>query len=163
MVEMIELSANSKRLSAILRRDVRFKVPQNIDMQDKIIGPLTMIQFMYAVVGGGLCYGIFMSGIPKTFSIMIIIPVVLFVAALIFLKINERPFLDFFLSIIEFSSLPRQRIWHHQNMPDLTVEIYQAKKAATGPVIQPKNITREEIADLARRLDNPTPTAGNSR
>lgn len=136
---------------------MRFKVPQNIDMQDRIIGPLTMVQFIYAVVGGGLCYGIFMSGIPRALSIIVIIPIALFVAALIFLKINERPFLEFFLAVIEYTSQPRQRIWRHQNIPDLTVEVYQAKKIATGPVIQSKKITKEEIAELARRLDNPTP------
>jgi len=137
---------------------VRFKVPQNIDMQDRIIGPLTMVQFVYAVVGGGLCYGIFMSGIPSPFNIIIIVPIALFVAALIFLKINERPFLDFFLAMIEYTSQPKQRIWHHQNMPDLTVEVYPAKKTAAGPPVQSKRITREEIADLAHRLDNPAPT-----
>lgn len=138
---------------------MRFKVPQNIDMQDRIIGPLTMIQFIYAVVGGGLCYGIYMSGIPKTISVVIIVPIALFVAAMIFLKINERPFLDFFFSILEFSSSPRQRVWHHQNLPDLSLEVYQTQKTNTGPVVQAKKISHEEIADLAKRLDQPAPPA----
>lgn len=137
---------------------MRFKVPQNIDMQDRIIGPLTMLQFIYAVIGGGICYGILMSGIPKTIAIIAIIPIAMFVAALIFLKINERPFLDFFLSVIEFSSVPRQRVWKHQNMPDLTLEIYHAQKKNTAPQVQSKNISREEIIDLAKRLDAPEMT-----
>lgn len=133
---------------------MRYKVPQNIDMQDRILGPLTMVQFIYAVVGGGLCYAIFMSGIPKPFSYFLIIPIALFVIALDFLKINERPFLDFFLSVIEFTSAPRRRTWHHQNIPDMRLEIYQTKKD-TGQKVEAKKVTREEIADLARRLDEP--------
>lgn len=131
---------------------MRYKVPQNIDMQDRILGPLTMIQFIYAVVGGGFCYAIYMSPIPKPFSYVIIIPIALLVIALDFLKVNERPFLDFLLSIIEFSSMPRQRLWHHEDMSDLKVEIYEPVKQS-GPKIQPKTYTKEEINELANRLD----------
>lgn len=131
---------------------MRYKVPQNIDIQDKILGPLTMVQFIYAIVGGGICYTIFMS-VPRPFSLILDIPIALFVIALIFLKINERPFLDFLVSILEFNSTPKKRLWHHENMPDLRVEIYQQKKN-TGPVVQNKEITREQISQLAKRLDN---------
>lgn len=131
---------------------MRYKVPQNIDMQDRILGPLTMIQFIYAVIGGGICYAIYMSSIPKPFSYFLIVPVAMFVAAMDFLKINERPFLDFLISVLEFSSVPKQRIWHHEQMPDLRVEIYKANKQ-TGPIIQSKNVSREEITALAEKLD----------
>lgn len=131
---------------------MRYKVPQNIDMQDRILGPLTMVQFIYAVVGGGFCYAIYMSPIPKPFSYFIIVPVALFVIALDFLKVNERPFLDFILSVFEFSSTPRQRLWHHENMSDLKVEIYEPVKQA-GPAVQAKTYTKAEIEQLANRLD----------
>ncbi len=132
---------------------LRYKVPQNIDMQDRILGPLTMVQFIYAVVGGGLCYAIYMA-VSAPFSYLLVAPIVLFVLALDFLKINERPFLDFVISVIEFAAVPRQRIWHHSNLPDLTVEIYEAKKTG-GQVIQSKNISREQIAEVAKKLDQP--------
>ena len=67
---------------------MRYKVPQNIDMQDRILGPLTMVQFIYAVVGGGFCYAIYMSPIPKPYSFILIVPVALLVLALDFLKIK---------------------------------------------------------------------------
>ena len=133
---------------------MRYKVPQNIDMQDRILGPLTMVQFIYAVVGGGFCYAIYMSPIPKPFSYIIIVPVALLVIALDFLKINERPFLDFLLSIVEYNGAPRQRLWHHENGSDLKVEIYEPVKS-TGPKVQPKTYTRAEIAALANKLDQP--------
>ena len=135
---------------------MRYKVPQNIDMQDRILGPLTMIQFIYAVVGGGFCYAIYMSPIPQPYSFILIVPVALLVIALDFLKVNERPFLDFLLSIIEFSSAPRQRLWHHEEMSDLKIEIYEPVKQS-GPKIQPKTYTREEISNLASQLDKQNP------
>lgn len=111
-----------------------------------------MIQFIYAVVGGGFCYAIYMSPIPKPYSFILIVPVALLVLALDFLKVNERPFLDFLLSIIEFSSVPRQRLWHHEEISDLKVEIYEPVKQS-GPKVQPKTYTREEISNLAHKLD----------
>ena len=142
------------KITLVLGGVTRYKVPQNIDMQDRILGPLTMVQFIYAVVGGGFCYAIYMSPIPKPYSFIIIVPVILLVIALDFLKVNERPFLDFLLSIIEFSSSPRQRLWHHEDISDLKVEIYQPVQQ-TGPKVEPKTYTKEDINALANKLDKP--------
>lgn len=131
---------------------MRFKVPQNIDIEDRILGPLTMVQFIYAIVGGGLCYTIFMS-IPAPFSYFLIVPIAFFVICLIFVKINERPFLIFLTSILEFNSSPKQRIWHHGTIPDIGIEIYKAQKQ-DGPNTQTKNISHEQIVHIAKRLDS---------
>lgn len=131
---------------------MRFKVPQNIDMQDRILGPLTMVQFIYAVVGGAACYAIYMSAIPKPFSYILIVPVAMFVAAMIFIKINERPFLNFLLSVFEFMGAPKQRIWHHQDMTDMRVQVTHVAKN-TGPAVEAKHYTREDFRHLANVLD----------
>ena len=112
-----------------------------------------MLQFLYAVIGGGFCYGILMSGMPKILAYVIAIPVGLFVAAMIFLKINERPFLDFFLSVIEYSSAPKQRLWHHENDDNLKVGIYKPKDENKAPVVTAKNYTRQDIKNLAKEID----------
>lgn len=130
---------------------MRYKVPQNIDMQDRILGPLTMIQFIYAVVGGGFCYGIYMT-IPSPFSFILLIPAAFLTVALVFIKVNERPFLDFLLSMMQFLTVPRERVWHHENLSDMTVEIYKTK-TSSQPVIQSKSLTHNQISELARKLD----------
>lgn len=135
---------------------VRYKVPQNIDMQDRIVGPLTMVQFLYAIIGGGFCYGVIMSGLPKGLAFLLAIPIGLFVIAMIFVKINERPFLDFFVSFLEFSSTPKRRLWHHSENPDMTVEIYKPKNANDKPVAVAKKLTRADIQKIASQYDKPT-------
>lgn len=129
---------------------LRYKVPQNIDMEDRIIGPLTMIQFIYAVVGGGFCYTIFMS-LPSPLSLVLVIPIALFTLATIFLKVNERPFLHFLTSVIQFASAPKQRIWQHENS-DLTVEIYRAN-TQVKQAYQAKTFSREDIQNAAQQMD----------
>jgi len=130
---------------------LRFKVPQNIDMQDRIIGPLTMVQFIYAVIGGGVCYSIY-SAVPAPFSYIIILPIALFVICLDFVKINERPFLNFFLAAIQYASAPKQRVWHQGSGSDLRVEIYHAK-VEEAQTFTSKNISRSQITAIANKVD----------
>jgi hypothetical protein len=129
---------------------LRFKVPQNIDMQDRILGPLTMVQFIYAVVGFGICYAIF-SAIPAPLSYLLVIPIGLFVVCLDFVKVNERPFLNFFMSAIQFAGSPKQRFWSQGSDSDMEVEIYQAQvQQTTHPH---KDISHAEIEALAGKID----------
>lgn len=129
---------------------MRFKVPQNIDMPDRIVGPLTMIQFIYAVIGGGFCYVIYQS-IPAPASYVLILPILLFVICLDFVKINERPFLNFFLSAIEFLNSPKKRIWQQGDGSNLSIEIYKAEKGIANT--SEKSISREEIEVYAKNID----------
>ncbi|MDO8444271.1 MAG: PrgI family protein [bacterium] len=130
---------------------LRFKVPQNIDMEDRILGPLTMVQFVYAVIGFGICY-IAANAIPSPFSYVIIAPVALFVICLDFVKINEQPFTHFIKSAIVYMTTPRQRFWHEGEDSDLSIEIYHAEKQQN--IVQSKNISQQEISDFAKKTDN---------
>lgn len=129
---------------------MRYKVPQNIDMQDRIIGPLTMIQLIYAVIGGGLAYSAFMS-LPKPLSIITAVPIAIFTFALIFIKVNERPFLDFFLSMVQFMSTPKQRVWHHGAYDNFRVVIFKTRKE--NKQIQEKHISHTQIEQAAKKSD----------
>lgn len=119
-------------------------------MQDRILGPLTMIQLLYAVIGGGAGYSIYMS-VPSPWGGIFAFPVLLFTVALIFVKVNERPFLNFFLSMLEFMSNPKRRIWHHQSNDNMQVIIYKPKQHHKQ--VQTKNIPPERIHELAEKLD----------
>ncbi len=132
---------------------MRYKVPQNIDMPDRILGPLTMLQFVYAVVGGGLAYVSFIS-LPAPLSTLLAIIIVLFTIAIIFLKINERPFLHFVASFVQYLTTPRSRVWHKGSESDLSVEIYHTKSKTDTNQVGQKNVKSEQIADLAKRLDS---------
>lgn len=132
---------------------MQFKVPQNIDMQDRILGPLTMVQFIYAVIGGGICYAIY-SAVKAPYSYFIVAPIALFILAMIFLKINERPFLNFLVSLIEFQAAPKKRFWHHENnSTNFTITLSSPTNAQTT-VTPTKNFSHEQIKNVAERLDN---------
>ena len=130
---------------------MRYKVPQNIDIQDRIIGPLTMLQLVYAVVGGGLAYSILIT-LPSPASYILAAPIALFTVAVIFVKVNERPFLNFFFAMIQFMTSPKQRVWHHGAVDNLKVVIYKTQKAERK--IETKHISKEQIERAAERFDS---------
>lgn len=68
----------------------QYQVPQFIEVEDKIFGPLTLRQFIYLAGGGGLCL-LFFSVLPLYFTIILAIPVMTLSAGLAFYKINGRP------------------------------------------------------------------------
>src|SRR3990167_7822711 len=70
----------------------RYQVPQFIEVEDKIFGPLTFKQFIYLAGGGGLSLAFF-TLLPFWLAVIFIIPVAVFAAALAFYEVNVRPFI----------------------------------------------------------------------
>lgn len=126
-------------------------MPQNIDMRDRVVGPLTMVQFLYAVFGGAIAY-ISLNTLPKPLSYIVAVLVVIFVVCLIFVKINERPFLNFMGDLFLFTTRPRIRLWSKTNQP-IKVDIYQSPNANKNKQNLRKNISKEQLAKLATTLD----------
>jgi len=95
---------------------MQYKVPQNIDLEDKIVGPFTMRQFVYLLVAGGLIYGWwnflnsnYVNFLPQFLILAIPIGGLGFAFALV--KINDRPFEYFVLGLLKFLFSPKQMMW----------------------------------------------------
>ncbi len=71
---------------------MQFRVPQFIDMEDKIIGPLTLKQFGYILGAGGISFIIWTFVSIRTIAIPLILLVSALFLSLAFVKINNRPF-----------------------------------------------------------------------
>lgn len=99
-----------------------FTVPQFIDVEDKIIGPITTRQFIICLFALGimvLSWKLFSFGVFVTVSLLDF--VIFFPLA--FVKINGRPFHYFILNIIQTTRKPNLRIWNHKNpLKDLLSE-----------------------------------------
>lgn len=71
---------------------MQYQVPQFIEIEDKIFGPLTLKQFLYLAGGGGLCL-LFFTLLPLYFAVLCMLPVIALSLALAFYKVNDRPFI----------------------------------------------------------------------
>src|SRR5882762_10525491 len=89
---------------------MRYQVPQFIDIEDKIIGPLTIKQFVYLAGGGGMAFIVY-TYVPLILSIPLIAGIVLLSLGLAFYKVNNKPFIDFVESAFVFYTKEKLYIW----------------------------------------------------
>lgn len=131
---------------------IQFQVPQNIDMEDKIIGPLTLIQFLYLLAGGVVDYLIFLSIGPSFVFWVIGLPIALISLALAFLKIQDQPLSYFVRAGLTYLSRPKIRLWQRQGLAP-TVIFAAKKKTVIAPPPPKKRIEKSELEKLAYSLD----------
>src|ERR1700733_14914824 len=92
---------------------MQFKVPQFIDIEDKVFGPLTFRQFIYLAGGAGFGYLAF-HFLPTIFAIFVAPAVVAFALALAFMKYNDKPFIHVVESFIKYYTHSRLYLWHKE-------------------------------------------------
>lgn len=127
---------------------MRFEVPQFIDVEDKIFGPLTFKQFVYLLGGGGLAY-VSYKLIPMPFWIPVSFALVVAALALAFYKLNNRPFIEIAQAWISYQWKGKQFIWKRSPTKPRAIE---------QPIVVPKaspaqEITADRISSLAQNLD----------
>src|SRR4030042_5830042 len=126
---------------------MQFQVPQNIDLEDKIIGPLTLKQFIIILIGGMfdyMWYTFFSTGV----FILLALPTTLLTLALVFAKVREEPFPKFLGNLILFTLKPKILTWGETKKPKI-IEVKKAKKEK----IIPKVTSGSEIEKLSRAID----------
>lgn len=93
---------------------MQFKIPQNVQLEDKIVGPLTLKQLATLGIGGGIAYA-FYIGLAKTYIWVVWAPPVAFFTiltlAITFLKINGIPFGKWCFLMVEYVFIPRKRVF----------------------------------------------------
>ena len=103
---------------------MQFKVPQFLDIEDKIFGPFTFSEFVYLAGGGMICYvlyrvlGLFWGGIP-------ILIVGGFSIVLVWYKPNGKPFVDMLESGIKYVTQDKLYIlkkdWNKKKMHETNI------------------------------------------
>lgn len=89
---------------------MRFEVPQFIEVEDKIFGPLTWRQFVYVGGGSGLAAVLFFFT-PLIVFLIFGIPIAIATFALAFYPINNRPFAVFLESVFRYFRGSRLYLW----------------------------------------------------
>ena len=88
----------------------QFTVPQFIDAEDQIFGPLTARQFIIMMVVLLVDFAFFKL---LSFAVFLTLGIPLFILGIVFafVKINGMPFHYFVLNIIQTFKKPRLRVW----------------------------------------------------
>ncbi len=101
------------------------QVPQYLEVEDKIIGPLTIKQFIYLLIGGGIIFLLF-NLLKFPVFILVAIPIAFFTLLLAFFRIGNQKFSRFVINFLGFISKPNIYIW--KKFPPTTPEEEPAPK-----------------------------------
>lgn len=127
---------------------MKFQVPQFIEIEDKIFGPLTFKQFLYLGGGAGLIV-ILWTFLPRLIGLPLIAGAAALAGALAFYKVNSKPFAEFLEASIRYALGNKLYIW--KKIPK-KVSPKAAEDAAQEAVYIPK-ISDSKLKDLAWSLD----------
>jgi len=126
----------------------QFVVPQFIDVEDKIFGPITVRQFLILLAAGLV---IFLAYRFADFTLFIAVLIVVGGLALIFsfVKINGQDFHFAILNIIQTLRRPSLRIWRKEYSKK-ELDYFRNKKTEEIEIkISAKKAKVEHIRDLA--------------
>jgi hypothetical protein len=138
---------------------LRYKVPQDVQREDKILFFITMKQLVVLMVTGGISYFLFVQ-LSETYILsqvaigFIMLP---FIAgcAFCFIRIKGLGLTQFFLLNIEHLLLPARRYWQpgSQSLVSSTVDFSTREKDQKDRAPN-KNISSEKIKNLADLIDS---------
>ncbi len=137
---------------------MQYKVPQFIEVEDKIFGPFTLKQFSYLGGGFGLSIIIWRLFTGHWYLYLILCPVIAFSLALAFLKPNGKPFIFLVQNFLFYFFRPKKLFWRTPSVADSKENVVKAKKEAEGVAKKEaktphKLFSSEQIANLAKNLD----------
>ncbi|MBU1118629.1 PrgI family protein [Patescibacteria group bacterium] len=131
---------------------MQYAIPQFVDIEDRVIGPLTIRQFLF-ILGGGLITtagytvfdlslfifsGIILMGIACTFA---------------FVKINGQKFEKFLVNFILFSTNPKVRLWAKDTSAKLQTLSNAERRTVTLKTEYKEEVTRSKLHELSVLLD----------
>ncbi|MDP2788701.1 MAG: PrgI family protein [bacterium] len=131
---------------------MQFKVPQFLDIEDKIFGPFTFRQFVYLVGGAGMSFVLFrVLGLLWGF-----IPIAILIAlslALAFYRPNNKPFIDMLEAGLKYFLQSKLYLWKKNTSRDSvasSTKIMPYDKNMNPPEIK---MSSGKLRDLAWSLD----------
>ena len=131
---------------------MQFKVPQYIDIEDKLFGPFTFRQFVYLVGGAGLIFVVYKL-LPLWIGIFLILPVAGLTAALVFYKINNKPFIYYLEAAFLYAIRSKLYLWKQRvaKKEDLQPDEKEAGVLPNTSIVP--TITSSKLKDLSWSLD----------
>lgn len=132
----------------------RYKVAQDVEAEDKILGPFSFRQFIYLLVaaaGIALAWGLSQVFLPLA---VIPVPIILLFGALALPLRKDQPMEVYLAAVISFYTKPRRRMWQPDGISSL-IEITVPEKVE---IERTKNLSQDEaerrLAYLSQLADS---------
>ena len=136
----------------------QIQVPQFIDVEDKIFGPLTLKQFLYFVGAGVISfflYHLFVRILKLPFGFFMIFGAAFLglAAALAFIRINERPFIYVLKSALRFYSGSQLYLWKQEKRTAAPAAQEKKLSPDVAALVKDPKFSQSRLKELAWSLD----------
>ncbi|MBX4191625.1 MAG: PrgI family protein [Candidatus Doudnabacteria bacterium] len=135
---------------------MQFAVPQFTDVEDKLIGPLTLKQFLIILATGAVIMFFYSILKLSVFFFFFAVPISLAGLAIAFGRFNGRPLYGYIPAFISYLSKPQVRIFRREEVV-VNMSFKTVKK--TEPLVQKKSLDEpreSRLRKLAYLLDKQT-------
>lgn len=126
-------------------------VPQFIDIEDKIAGPLTWRQLLW-MIGMGVLLLVVYNMVGGAGFIVLAVPIVLVFSALAFYRPQGQPLISFVGHGFFFLFRPKVAVWERPVIRPQAVAPMK-KNSLTTEANETKGVSRERLRALAQILD----------
>ena len=132
---------------------MQFKVPQFLDIEDKIFGPFTFSQFVYLAGGAGLCFILYkVLGFLLAFIPMLAIAG--FAVALTFYRPNNKPLVNMIEAGLKYLVQDKLYIWKKKKIKAKQTTTLGGSMGANETLNQGgARLNSSKLQDLAWSLD----------
>lgn len=136
---------------------MQYKVPQNVDIEDKVVGPLTIRQFLILLVTAGIILVLnFTLGFLGPLFYMIAILIGALGAGIAFFKYGDQNAELFLISAYKTFTNPRKRVWQKEepkpetesNQSKVEPKIEEPEYVSARPTIGEARSHLEKLAEV---------------
>ncbi len=127
-------------------------MPQFIEVEDKIFGPLTFKQFIYVTGGAGACY-IFWKILPVYIAAPLVFAIAGLAGALAFMQWNGRPFISALEHAFFYLIHAKLYLWSTKERGGRVVAGLKKGEAGGKPLIYVPKLSDSKLHELAWSLD----------
>lgn len=131
---------------------MQFQVPQFIEVEDKVFGPLTFRQFLYLAGGAGLSF-LFYVYLPFILALPVIAVIVGFAAALTFYKYNGRDFIFFAESVFKYLITKKLYLWKKTELPITPTQKAPRVGEGLSANLELPRLSESKLKELSWSLD----------
>jgi hypothetical protein len=122
---------------------MRYQVPQFVDIEDKIIGPLTLKQFLIYIVAVMVLTPVYLLSDLSLF-ITFALPVMGVAVAFAHIKINGKSLAVFLANAFQYYTHPQLYRWHRSSKPKpLTI-----RDSEWEELVEAQTLFRQELTSL---------------
>lgn len=123
-----------------------YKVPQDVEAEDKLVGPFGFRQFVYLGIAGGTGFIGYLLFQIQPVLLVIPIPIIIFFVVLALPLRKEQPMETYLLALLRFYLKPKLRLWN----PDGTITYVEI----VAPKMVEQKLTKDLVGETAtERLD----------